>query len=142
MITTLSILIYSEESEKEYAFIDIHLHWGIEKILHLYRYSFTLYIFSYTSLFLNLYAPSIQAYFWIFQFILYIVFDQHLSHVRDTLNYNESTLTLRPRAAATKNKIRMADNLFIFLIQIKNNPGQALYYRFSFAQLWDKVLLH
>ncbi len=45
--------------------------------------------------------------------------DQRLSYVRDTLRYSESTSSLRPRAAATKNKMRMAENDFIFLIGVK-----------------------
>jgi hypothetical protein len=40
------------------------------------------------------------------------------------------TLSLRPRAAATKNKIRKADNAYIFFIGVKNNPWQGLCYRF------------
>jgi hypothetical protein len=48
--------------------------------------------------------------------------DQRLSHRSDTLHYSESTLSLRPRAAATKNKMRMAENTFIFLIGVKKYP--------------------
>jgi hypothetical protein len=48
-----------------------------------------------------------------------MILDQRLSHVRDTLRYIDSTVILRPRAAATKNKMRMAENAFIFLIGIK-----------------------
>jgi hypothetical protein len=51
-----------------------------------------------------------------------MMIDQRLSHVRDTLPYNESTVSLRPRAAATKNKTKMAENVFIFYIEVKNNP--------------------
>ncbi len=71
-----------------------------------------------------------------------MIFDQRLSHVRHTLRYNESTLSLRPRAAATKNKMRMAENAFIFLIGNKNNPGEALYYRFFRARLWNQTVSH
>ncbi len=59
-----------------------------------------------------------------------MIYDQRLSHVRHTLHYKDSTLSLRPRAAPTKNKMRMAENAFIFLIVIKNNPGDPLYYKF------------
>ena len=31
-------------------------------------------------------------------------------------------MSLRPRAAAKKNKMRIAENAFIYLIQVKNNP--------------------
>jgi hypothetical protein len=48
-----------------------------------------------------------------------MIFDERLSHVRHTLSYNEPTLSLRPRAAATKNKMRIAENAFIFLIGVK-----------------------
>jgi hypothetical protein len=56
-----------------------------------------------------------------------MIFDQRLSHVRHTLSYNESTLSLRPRAAATKNKMRMAEKAFIFLIRIKKIIQGTLY---------------
>ncbi len=59
-----------------------------------------------------------------------MIYNQLLSHVRHTLRSNESTLSLRPRAAATKNKMRMAENAFILLIGIKNIPGEALYFKF------------
>ncbi len=71
-----------------------------------------------------------------------MILDQRLSHMRHTLRCNESTLSLRPRAAATKNKMRMAENAFIFFIVIKNNPEGHLYYRFFRAQLWNKAVSH
>jgi hypothetical protein len=37
---------------------------------------------------------------------------------------------LRPRAAATKNKMRMAENAFIFLIGVKNIAVEVLYDKF------------
>ncbi len=59
-----------------------------------------------------------------------MIFDQLLSHMRDTLRFSESTLSLRARAAPTKNKIRMAENVFIFLKSNKNKSGDPLYFRF------------
>jgi hypothetical protein len=48
-----------------------------------------------------------------------LIYIQRLSHMRNTLRYNGSTLILRPRAAATKNKMRIAENAFIIIYRIK-----------------------
>jgi hypothetical protein len=73
-------------------------------------------------------------------FILYMIFDQRLSHVMHTLRYNKSTLSLRPRAAATKNKMRIAENAFIFLIGIKNYlKGPPILQIFSSSIMGEKV---
>ena len=45
-----------------------------------------------------------------------------LNHKTYTLHLSWSTFSLRPRAAATKNKMRMAEKAFIYLIQVKNIP--------------------
>ncbi len=66
-----------------------------------------------------------------------MIFCQHLSPMRRTLHYFGPTLSLRPRAAATRNIMRMAENAFIFLIGIKNSPEQALYDKFIRFSLWD-----
>ncbi len=56
-----------------------------------------------------------------------MIFDQRLNHMRHTLGYNDSTLSLRPKAAATKNKMRMAENAFIFFIGVKKITQGRLY---------------
>ena len=42
--------------------------------------------------------------------------------MRDTLYFSESTLYIWPKAAVTKNKMRIAENAFIFLIGVKKYP--------------------
>jgi hypothetical protein len=71
-----------------------------------------------------------------------MIYDQRLSHVRHTLHYNGSTLSLRPRAAATKNKMRMAENVFIFLIGIKKLPWAPFILQIFLSSIWDWALSH
>ena len=53
-------------------------------------------------------------------FTLIHLLGQHLSSAANTLRFSWCTLSLRPRAAATKNKTRMAEKGFINLLQVKN----------------------
>jgi hypothetical protein len=53
--------------------------------------------------------------------------------VRDTLYFSESTLYIRPKAAATKNKMRMAENAFILFIGIIIILGR--FYMINFIKL-------
>jgi len=47
---------------------------------------------------------------------------KRLSQNMSTLRHFKSTLSLKPRAAATKNKTRMAEKAFMILNADKNHP--------------------
>lgn len=57
------------------------------------------------------------------------------------LRYLESTLSLRPKAAAKKNKMRITEKAFIYLMRIKMYSVQGVYYRFFWPNLWVKSRL-